>query len=326
MKQKILTLLKATDGYISGQELCEQFGVSRTAVWKAIKQLQNEGYQIEAVNNKGYRLVASTDVMTKEEIQEKLHTKWLGKELICYKETGSTNNDVKKVAEEGAKEGLVIVADMQNGGRGRRGRVWQTPSGTSIAVSFLLRPDIRPENASMLTLVSAVAVARTINEIIPDACTIKWPNDVLLHNKKVCGILTEMAAEPEVIHYVIPGIGINVNQESFPEDIRDIATSILIETGAKYNRSALVARLLEIFEEEYALFLETQDLTRILPTYHSMLANKDKEVRVLDPKGEFNGIARGIDRLGQLQVELETGKIVSVYAGEVSVRGIYGYV
>lgn len=326
MKQKILALLKSTQGYISGQELCERFGVSRTAVWKAIKQLQTEGYQIEAVNNKGYHLVGSADVMTKEEILDKLNTKWIGRELICYKETGSTNNDIKRAAEDGAGEGLVIVADTQNGGRGRRGRVWQSPPGTSIAVSLLLRPDIRPENASMLTLVSALAVARTMNEILPGACSIKWPNDVLLHNKKVCGILTEMAAEPETIHYVVPGIGINVNQEEFPEDIRDIATSILIETGKKYDRSAFVAKFLAHFEEEYGIFMETQDLSGLIEEYNSILANKDKEVRVLDPKGEFSGIARGIDMRGQLQVELETGEITSVYAGEVSVRGIYGYV
>lgn len=326
MKQKILALLKSTQGYISGQELCERFGVSRTAVWKAIKQLQTEGYQIEAVNNKGYHLVGTADVMTREEILDKLHTSWLGKELICHKETGSTNNDIKKAAEEGASEGLVIVADTQNGGRGRRGRAWQSPAGTSIAVSLLLRPDIRPENASMVTLVSALAVAKTMNEIIPGACSIKWPNDVLLNKKKVCGILTEMTAEPEVVHYLVPGIGINVNQEDFPEEIRDIATSILLETGGKYDRSAFVARLLEHFEEEYAIFLKTQDLSGLIETYNSILANKDREVRVLDPKGEFNGIARGIDTRGQLLVELETGEMTSVYAGEVSVRGIYGYV
>lgn len=327
MKHKILALLKATDGYISGQQLCEKFGVSRTAVWKAIKQLQKEGYQIEAINNKGYHLdIEQTEVFSREEIIDKLETKWLGRELIFYKETESTNNDIKRAAQDGAEHGLVIVADVQKGGRGRRGRAWQTPAGSAIAVSLLLRPDMGPENASMLTIVAAMAVAKTTNEILPNACSIKWPNDVLLHNKKLCGILTEMDAEPEMIHYVVPGIGININQNSFPEDISSIATSLKIETGKDYDRSKFLARFLYYFELIYEKFMETQDLTNLVNEYNQMLANREKRVKVLDPKGEYEGLAHGIDEKGELQVELDSGKIVSVYAGEVSVRGIYGYV
>lgn len=325
MKEKILALLKQQDGYISGQELCEKFGVSRTAVWKAIKQLQNEGYQIEAVNNKGYHLLEESDVLTDTEIKEKLHTKVMGKELICYKETGSTNNDAKRMAEEGAAHGTMIVADMQTGGRGRRGREWKSASGESIAMTLLLRPDILPENASMLTLVGALALTDAIDSLTTGSCRIKWPNDIVLNEKKLCGILTEMSTETDYIHYVVIGSGVNANQTSFPEEIQSVATSICIEEGKKCNRAAIVAKYLEEFEKYYDIFVKTQDMSGLIEQYNSILVNKDRVVRILDPKGEFTGTALGIDERGELMVRLDHGEIVKVYAGEVSVRGLYGY-
>lgn len=325
MKEKILALLKQQDGYLSGQELCEKFGVSRTAVWKAIKQLQNAGYQIEAVNNKGYHLLGESDVLTELEIREKLHAKVMGKTLICHKETDSTNNDAKKMAEEGAAHGTMVVADMQTEGRGRRGRQWKTVSGESVAMSLLLRPEIHPENASMLTLVSALALTDAIDSMTETPCCIKWPNDIVLNGKKLCGILTEMSTELDYIHYVVIGSGVNVNQTTLPEEIQDMATSLYLEEGRKYNRSAIVAKYLEEFEKNYEIFIKTEDMSGLMEKYNSILVNKDRVVRVLDPKGEFTGTALGVDERGELLVRKEDGETVRVYAGEVSIRGMYGY-
>ncbi|MFR6333789.1 MAG: biotin--[acetyl-CoA-carboxylase] ligase, partial [Eisenbergiella sp.] len=189
--------------YISGQELCSRFGVSRTAVWKVINQLKEEGYEIEAVQNKGYRLKASPDVIGEIELGSRLQTRgeghWAGNSLIFYPSTGSTNIDAKRAAEDGAPEGTLVVTDCQNTGRGRRGRDWSSPQGCNLYFTLLLRPDCSPDQACMLTLVMALAVAEAVNELGLEA-GIKWPNDIVLSGKKICGILTEMSAEPDYIH------------------------------------------------------------------------------------------------------------------------------
>lgn len=326
--EEILKKLREARDYVSGQELCEYYGVSRTAVWKAIKQLEKDGYVIEAQNNKGYRLVElDGDIFSKIEIESCLDTAWIGKNIIFHKETGSTNIDAKLLAEQGEEEGTVVVADMQTEGRGRRGRGWVSPAGKDIYMTILLRPQCGPEKASALTLVMAIAVLEALEEVISQPCGIKWPNDIVINNKKVCGILTEMSAEIDGIHYVVIGSGINVNQSQLAEDIRDKATSLYIESGEKINRSKLTARVLYYFEKNYAVFKESWDLTGLVEKYNRFLVNRGREVRVLDPKGEYDGIAWGINEKGELLVERKSdGQTVLVYAGEVSVRGIYGYV
>lgn len=339
MKSEILALLRermcAEDAqggsgeYISGQELCSRFGVSRTAVWKVMNQLKEEGYEIEAVQNKGYRLKASPDVIGENEIKSRFANRgeghWTGCRLLFYPETGSTNIDAKKAAEEGAPEGTLVVTDCQNTGRGRRGRSWSSPEGCNLYFTLLLRPECKPEQACMLTLVMALAAAEAVTELGIGA-GIKWPNDIVVQGKKVCGILTEMSAEADYIHYVVIGCGINVNQMDFPEGIRETATSLALEKGERITRSALLLSIMEHFEKAYGTFRETWNLAALLPAYHSYLLNKDAQVRVLDPKAEFCGIARGINETGELLVERENGELERVYAGEVSVRGIYGYV
>lgn len=326
--EEILKKLRDAKDYVSGQELCEYYGVSRTAVWKAIKQLEKDGYVIEAQNNKGYRLVEENDshIFSKVEIESHLDTQWVGRGLVFHKETGSTNLDAKALAEQGEAAGALVVADMQTAGRGRRGRNWVSPSGKDIYMTLMLRPQCRPEKASALTLVMALAALEAIHELIPEGCGIKWPNDIVINNKKVCGILTEMSAELDGIHYVVIGVGINVNQTTFEEDIRDRATSLYLESGMEINRSRLVARVMHYFEKDYALFEKTWDLSGLIDQYNRFLVNRDREVRVLDPQGEFDGIARGINEKGELIVERQSdGQTVQVYAGEVSVRGVYGY-
>lgn len=328
-KSDILALLRNSKDYVSGQQLCTQFGVSRTAVWKAINQLKEDGYQIEAVSHKGYRLLESPDILSESEILSRLTTDWAGRTLHYFNETGSTNIDAKRYAEEGEPHGTTVVANMQMAGRGRRGRLWQSPAGSAIYMTILLKPQFVPDKASMLTLVMALSVADAIVEATGLDAGIKWPNDVVVNKKKVCGILTEMNAEPDYIQYVVIGVGINVNNnspEEFPEEIRQSATSLKIESGMQISRAALLERVLAHFEKNYNIFTGKLDLSALMKAYDARLLNLNAEVRVLDPKGEYTGIARGINPAGELLVEKENGEVVPVYAGEVSVRGLYGYI
>lgn len=326
MKTKILTMLKESEGFVSGQDLCRVLGVSRTAVWKVMKQLEEEGYKIEAVRNKGYRLVEVADVMTEAEIGSRIHTKWMGKNLLYLPVTDSTNIQAKKQGEEGAPHGTLVVADCQNAGKGRRGRSWSSPPGSSIYMSFLLRPQIPPQCASMITLIAGMASSQAVRQVTGLEAKIKWPNDLVLDGKKICGILTEMSAEMEQIHYIVTGIGINVNQQDFPEEIRTKATSLKMELGQDVSRSQLIASTMEWFERYFERFLETEDLSALKAEYEELLANMGREVLVLDSKGEYKGICRGIQKDGELLVEREDGSLSLVMSGEVSVRGIYGYV
>lgn len=326
-KAQILKLLR--DGaYVSGQELCERFGVSRTAVWKIVNQLKEEGYEIEAVPNRGYCLKSAPDLVSAEEITSRLKTAWAGRRVYFYAETGSTNIDAKRLAEEGAPHGALVVAETQTMGRGRRGKGWESEDrGQAVYMTLLLKPEFSPEYASRVTLLMALAVTSALEEVCEgQSVQIKWPNDVVLNGHKVCGILTEMSAEPGYIHHVVIGTGINVNQLEFPEEVGAIATSVLRETGRKNPRAQIIARVMFFFEQYYEQFLQTQDLSAVREQYEAHLAGLGGEVRVLDPKGEYVCVSKGITKTGELIVEKEDGTRCEVYAGEVSVRGLYGYV
>lgn len=334
MKTKILQALRQdSQAYVSGQQLCEQFGVSRTAVWKAIKQLQEAGYKIEAVRNRGYRLLAAPDILSQSEITSQLHTKWLGKNIRYFEEVDSTNTAAKRIAEESGSadwHGTVVVAEEQTAGKGRRGRFWSSPRGTGLFFSILLKPQIEPGNASMLTLVKGMATVKGIEQITGLKPQIKWPNDVVLNGKKIVGILTEMSAQIDYVNHIVVGTGINVHQADFPEEIAKTATSLKLELqeagrSVQISRAGLLGAVLFYFEQYYETYLQTEDLSALQEEYNSMLVNIGKGVRVLDPLGEYEGTALGIDSRGELLVD--RGKEVSkVSSGEVSVRGIYGYV
>lgn len=326
MKEEILRLLRSADGYISGQELCNRFGVSRTAVWKAINQLKEAGYEIEAQQNKGYRLMAAPDLMTEAEIKSLMHTEWVAKEVLYFDTIDSTNTKAQELAEKGYPSGTLVVADKQESGKGRRGRSWVSPSGTGIFMTLMIKPDINPNNASMLTLVAALAVAKGITSVTGEEAMIKWPNDIVVNGKKVCGILTEMNAQFDYINNIVVGVGINVHNESFPEEISQMASSLMIEAGGKrFHRAQIIAETMLYFEQYYDTFLKTQDLSALVREYDELLVNRNKSVRVLDPKEPFDGKAMGITPKGELIVDTwESRKLVS--SGEVSVRGIYGYV
>lgn len=325
-------MLREADGYISGQEICEKFGVSRTAVWKVIRRLQEDGYDVEAVRNKGYRMVESPDILTKEEVESCMHTEWAGRNVVCYKVTDSTNLRIRQMGDEGAPAGTLVVAEEQTAGRGRRGRTWKSPAEEGIFMSVLLRPEIAPDKASMLTLVAACSTAEGIKNHLENAgvlcpkIQIKWPNDIVVNGKKLAGILTEMSTQIDYIDHVTVGIGINVNTKKFPGELKDRATSLYMECGRTIKRAPVIASVMECFEKNYRVFLETEDLSGLMETYLSMLVNRDRDVLVLDPKGEYKARALGINKNGALIVSREDKTQVCVYAGEVSVRGVYGYV
>ena len=255
-----------------------------------------------------------------------MDTKWAGHPVSFYETINSTNLRAKLDADNGAPEGALIVADMQTAGRGRRGRTWSSPAGVNVYFTLILKPDYTPDKASMVTLVMAMAVTEGIRETCGVEAGIKWPNDIVVNGKKVCGILTEMSVEKDFIHYVVIGDGINVGLQEFAPEIADVATSLQAECGRKVPKATLVANIMKAFEKYYDRFREKTDLSGLTKSYNAMLVNRGREVRVLDPKGEYCGVSGGINDAGELLVELPDGRVENVYAGEVSVRGIYGYV
>jgi len=253
-------------------------------------------------------------------------TKWLGKEFYHKESTDSTSLDIKRLADQGSIDGTVVSADMQTAGKGRRGRTWQSENGENLLFSILLRPDMKPDKALQITLLMALAVTKILREDYSFDAKIKWPNDVVVNGKKVCGILTEMFLNGSDIDSIIVGTGINVNQTVIPDELSESATSLLLEKGQSFIREEILNKVLSAFEQYYENFLKEGSLENIVPQYNEWLVSLNTEVRVLDPKGEYSGIARGINDGGELLVELSDGTIEIVYAGEVSVRGVYGYV
>lgn len=326
MKTRILKELKGVGDYISGQELCEKLNVSRTAVWKHIKALKEEGYEIDSVTKRGYRLVTCPDLITQEAVSSNLNSQWLGKDLRFYDTIDSTNLEVRRLAEAGAEHGLTVIAEEQVSGKGRRGRSWLGKAGTGIWMSFLLKPEIALENSSMLTLITALAVAKAINEVTNVSCGIKWPNDLIVNGKKVCGILTELSAQMDELNYIVVGLGINVNMEEFPDDLKDKATSLQIETGKRIYRAPLAAKVLEYFEKYYEQFIQTEDLSTFKDEYNHLLVHMNQKIRVIRGSKETIYTSHGINERGELLAETASGKIESILSGEVSVRGILGYV
>ena len=245
---------------------------------------------------------------------------------IYFESLDSTNTKVRELALKGAEEGTVAVAEKQTAGKGRRGRTWESPAGTNIYMSVLLRPQIAMAKAPMLTLVMAYSIGKVLKEKGYEYVQIKWPNDLVLSGKKICGILTETELCGQDIAHIVVGIGINVNEKIFPEELVDKATSLYLESGKKEEREELIELILERFSKDYECFLKKENLEFMKDEYNQMLVNCKKEVRVLDPGNEYTAVAHGINEVGELLVEKADGSMEAVYAGEVSVRGIYGYV
>lgn len=319
---RILELLRRQEGFLSGEDIGRELSITRAAVWKGIKKLREEGYEIEAVTNRGYRLTNPETMYNKRELEQGLKTKTMGQTIYFYEETDTTNNRARELALEGAPEGTLVVAEKQTAGRGRRGKVWESPLGTGIWMSLVLRPQIMPAEASVLTLLCGLATAEAIEAETGLSAGIKWPNDILINGKKAVGILTEMDCEMSEVHFVIPGIGINVNTASFPPEIADIATSLYLECGKTVSRRRLVHKVLERLEEHYETFLRTGSFAAMLEDYRKHCITLGKEVHVLD-REPFFAEALDITPEGELLVRrADNGKEEVVFSGEVSIRGV----
>ena len=271
-----------------------------------------------------YEEIVTGSIYNETTIADQIHTKWAGKTVHFAREIDSTNLWIKRLAKEGAPEGTLALAEFQSAGRGRLGRSWEVPEGTSVMMSILLRPKFEPQYAPTLTLVMGMAVAKAVKSLGFDV-SIKWPNDVVVSHKKICGILTEMVVRDGKIDYAVIGVGINVNIKEFPEEMVDKATSLYLESGKEFDRSQIPGLVMEAFEKYYEKFAATCDLSGLKEEYESILANYNQPVRVL-AKEPYEGVARGITDGGELLVEKTDGTIVAVSAGEVSVRGLYSYV
>ena len=260
-----------------------------------------------------------------ESILKKITTKWAGKTVHFAPETDSTNEWAKRLSQDGAPHGTLAVAEFQSAGKGRLGRSWQAPVGSSVMMSLLLKPEFEPQYASMLTVVMGLSVAQAVKNLKTEA-SIKWPNDVVVSRKKICGILTEMRLDGMKIRDVVIGVGINVNLREVPEELKDKATSLYLETGKKYDRVQVLSLVMDKFEKNYEKFIQTCDLSGLIDEYNELLANRNQPVRILDKLNPWEGTALGINEQGELLVRDEKGEIRVVRAGEVSVRGLYTYV
>lgn len=322
IKNKVLLILKESEDYISGEEISQRMGITRSAIWKYIKALRNEGYVIDSVTNKGYKLTDSNSVINEYELTDDLQTEWLGKNLFYLQSVDSTNTEIKRLAQNGAEHGTVVVAEEQQTGKGRLGRVWSSPKGTGLWFSILLRPQIAPSEVAGITLATGLGVCKAIRRCTGLNALIKWPNDIVTGSKKLCGILTEMTAEADRIEYAVVGIGVNVNTKEFPEEIQHKATSLSIETGCDINRAKLFRKILtdtEKYIDSYLTNLEAD----IIDEYTSLCVTLGKQVTVTRGKSILKGIAVAIGNDGDLIVKTDDGENISVNSGEVTVQGIY---
>jgi len=312
VRVEILSLLEDA-GFVSGEYIAEHLGVSRVAVWKQIKSLQNIGYEIESVKNKGYRLVSRPDIPIAEEVTLGLNTKVIGKDIYYFKSLSSTNMLAKKLIKDGVEEGAIVVSDIQLNGRGRKKRNWFSPEG-GLWFSVVLYPHIPLERGMLLTMASSVAIVQGIKETTGLHPVIKWPNDLLINEKKVCGILTELDAEMDRINYAVIGIGINVNNQ-LSEDLHGKATSLIHETGSKFSRVKLLRTILKCIDENYNK-LKTGDYDSIMDSWFSHTNIIGRNIRVHDEKTILKGVVSSVDKSGCLILDTKNGS-VRVVSGDV---------
>ncbi len=321
----ILEMLRTRVGqFVSGEELGKQLGISRTAVSKQIQKLRQEGYAVESTVSQGHRLLRLPDLLRPEEVCPRLTTQILGRELFYFSEIGSTNDEAKKRAVAGCPEGTLVITETQLGGRGRLSRGWFSPIGKGIWFSAVLRPPFPPQEAPKCTLMAAVAINRAIREFTGIPCGIKWPNDILCNGRKLVGILTEMSAEMDAINHIVIGMGINVNIEAaeIPTELKDTATSVLMESGAAVSRIDLFIKVLECLEELY-LSVKTEGFAAVLAAWRQESITLGRMVNVIAPDKSFAGKAVDIDADGALLVETGQG-MERVLAGDVSIRAVTG--
>lgn len=306
------------DEYISGEEISKEWNISRTAVWKQINRLRAKGYDFEAVPKLGYRLIQQPTRLDERTLLLKLKTSRFGRQLRIRSKTESTQNEALSWAKEGAQEGALVLAEEQTSGRGRQNRPWHSPPGKGIWMSMVLKPKIPLQFTPHLTLLTVVAVCRAIKRVVPVDVGIKWPNDLLVGNRKICGILLESFAEDERLLSVIAGIGISVNldEQDYPEGIKDKATSLKIASGKEIDRATLVAEILYEWEQLYQLY-EEQGFGPVRTLWEAQSITIGRTISVNTPYGEVNGVAQGLDESGALVLLGRDGQYRKVFSGDV---------
>ena len=322
MDERILQLLKErSPDFLSGEEMGRLLNVSRAAVWKKVRGLKALGYEIEATTRSGYRLTRSPDLLTPAEVGPILKTEWIGGKIHHFETLDSTNSTAYQLAMEGAREGELVIAESQRKGRGRLGREWFSPPFLNVYLSVILRPKIPPQQASLITLMAAVATSDAIEKFSGLHPSIKWPNDILLGNRKVAGLLNEIHSETDRIHFVVLGIGVNLNvdTETMPEEIRKSATSVKEEAGQAVSRKAFLQCLLSEVEKWYSVFLK-EGGGAIVRAWGERARIEGKAVKVTSFGETLAGTAVGIDPYGALLLKTESGEQKRVVAGDVSYR------
>ncbi|MDR3458954.1 MAG: biotin--[acetyl-CoA-carboxylase] ligase [Verrucomicrobiae bacterium] len=319
---KILAALRANPDGVSGAQLAEQLAISRAAVWARIDDLRKVGYDIEAGPHFGYKLVASPDALHADDLLARLgKTKVVGRDIQVFEETTSTNDVVEKLARDGVKEGVVVFAESQTKGRGRLGRVWQSPTRKGLWFSVLLRPNLRPQETTQLTVISATAMRRAIKTVTGLSADIKWPNDLLIGGKKVVGILTEMSAEVDRVRYIIIGIGVDVNQgmAEFPEELRRLATSLKLETGEEVCRGELATEIMRELDRDYARICAGK-FPEVADEWEAACITMGRNVTVHTGDRKFRGRAESLDDDGALLVRTEHGHLERIIGGDVTLE------
>jgi BirA family biotin operon repressor/biotin-[acetyl-CoA-carboxylase] ligase len=319
---KILAALRANPHGVSGQDLAEQLGISRAAIWARIEELRRLDYEIEAGPHLGYRLLRSPDVLHADDLLARLgETRVVGRDIQVFEETTSTNDVIEKLARDGVKEGAVVYAECQTKGRGRLGRKWVSPPHKGLWFSVLLRPALRPQMATQLTVASATALRRAIKLQTGWSPEIKWPNDILMGGKKVAGILTEMSAELDQVRYIILGIGVDVNltAQEFPADLRKIATSLRLETGKPVSRAELAVHILRELDRDYALICAGK-FTGVADEWEAHCTTIGREVTVQLGARQVRGCVESLDDDGALLLRSEHGHLERIIGGDVTLE------
>jgi BirA family biotin operon repressor/biotin-[acetyl-CoA-carboxylase] ligase len=317
-RERILALLAGAEGFVSSQTICRELQITRAAVWKQIQMLRSQGYTIQGVSSVGYQLREVPDALRVLEADPRIRTDLVGRAILVKEETESTNDDLWELAERGAEEGTVVIAEMQRAGKGRRGRQWVSPPHRNLYMSLLLRPAFPPADAAMISLMAGVALCEAMNEVFQLLGAMKWPNDLLLEGRKAAGILAEMHAEQESIHFLILGIGVNLNMEPdmFPKDPRYPATSVQIVLGRSVERLPFVRRLLENLDRGYKRLLR-EGGSSVLQEWSRYCAHPEEWLEVSTGRGELRGRFRGLDEEGSMILEISPSQTEKIRAGDV---------
>lgn len=329
MKYAIAKILKdAAPDYVSGGEIGRRLEVSRAAIWKHVEELRKEGYSIEAATRRGYRLLSSEDRLNVWEISDKLDTSLVGSEILYFDSLDSTSIYAGKLAAEGCNEGLAVIAGRQTGGRGRLGRNWESPADQGIYLSVVLKPAMAPAESPILTFAAAVAVTDAIRKASGIEAGIKWPNDLIIDGRKVCGILLEMSSEADRVNYVILGIGVNYSQseEDFPAELKDRAVSLkMAAADARFSRLSVIKAILRELDSVLKL-VQNGFNEEILDAWRERSVTLGREIAFKIKDNSYCGKAVDITNEGRLLVECRDGVRRELLSGEISVRGINGYV